>query len=226
MSELALALLGLTPGTIALVWQIWRYLQERSRRPELSVHLDPILARGGPPIIKVGKADCAFFRLAIHNKTGREAARDVAVSIEDFRDKHGAPLEALSAIDGMWLAWSDTELTNPRAERQTRQIPPGSERRIDFIHLNGKIADRAIIDVRPQPAEGDYRNRFFGLRFSVRIVVTGENIEPAKFAIDVAYDGTPWDGQRSSAADRIQISEPRASGSREAQTNQLSHSGA
>jgi hypothetical protein len=109
----------------------YRERRARERRPSLTLVPDPVHGEiGGPIKIKVGKFECAFLRLVVRAEPDKDPAVGVYVRLDRVRVENGSPPPGLPAVTGMWLAWSDVGIVNPRAEKMTTTIPGGSEARL------------------------------------------------------------------------------------------------
>jgi hypothetical protein len=160
---------------------------------------------GGPQLIPVGSHQCAFYRLHLRNQAGHDPARDVHVSLASLHGKNGE-FELLGNLENQWLAWSNTELTNPNAERQTTVIDPGGVGTLDFVHLNQSTPGFMIIDIRPQPAGVVKPNFFRKAELTVDLVVSGQNFDPITYSIKIRHDGREWDWSKEGARSRLQLS--------------------
>jgi hypothetical protein len=203
---------GAVPGLLALGWQGWLWRAKNQRKPELSLLLDTPPGEE-PPVIAVADAPCAFYRLLIRNDEGKDTAKGVTVQIEGISGAGGETDGQLSTIKRMHLAWSNSELTNARAEKPPpADIPPGPGQLFDLVHLNSKHSRRAIVDVRPQPVRGDHRNRFADASVAIDLAISGENIDPQRYRVTVTHrhevDGQAWDGSPTTVRPHLTLTQP------------------
>jgi hypothetical protein len=197
--SIALALLGGVGG--ALILEGYKQWTSRRRRPELTIVPDPLVLEHGLMKIKVKKRECAYLRLLVNAAPGKDPATGVHVRIDRVRVLDGEAPPGIQAITGMWLAWADVALVNPRAEKQVTTIPGGSSARLDLVHLNQRMARDAILDVRPQP--GDHRNYLRAVEIALDISLTADNAAPRTYTISLRRDGREWSGWDESAEGHI-----------------------
>jgi hypothetical protein len=168
-------------------------------RPELTLAPDP----DGPASKKVGRFECAYFRLRVLNELGHARATDLHVDIEEVGFRDGRDLGPVSGLRGMWLAWADRQLRNPNAEREREALGPGSALLLDLVHLNQSVNGKMILDVRPQPVG---RPNYIGAaELTLRLVIHSAEADPRRFLVDISYDGHRWAGWEEPAEGHLRV---------------------
>jgi hypothetical protein len=180
--------------------------RDEARTPSLSLELDSE-GSGRPTAKKVGPNECAYFRLRVRNAVGRGRATDVHVEIEAVRFHDGKELDAVTGLRGMWFAWADRQLTNPRAERERETVGTGSAVLLDLVHLNASVKGKMILDVRPQPIGKP--NHIAATELTLTLAIHSAESEPTRFAVDIDYDGHRWTGWDDPAERHLQVSNLR-----------------
>ena len=190
-----LGLVGGVGGTV--LGEIFRLRRAAKEAPELYLddvrELTPALVAGNPT---------AYARLDVGNVHGN-GATGVTVRIERVDAPSPEHAEQLTFLAGWQLAWANEDRGNPNVPPQPKSVAAGDRRRVDLAHLNATVPGQAIIDVRPQP--NNKLNYLGAGLFTFEIVVSGDNARARRYAVVVAHDGQPWDGDHATAVDRLQI---------------------
>jgi hypothetical protein len=161
----------------------------------------------------------AYVRLPLLNH-GRTPAERVEVVVESMSDltpeEVRGPRATLGrqspeAVAGRVLKWADRD-------EPTVDIPPGTYRRFDLVHI---IDDEPVVTlsgVRQQPLRLSLaresrsgRHVFSATHFVLRLTVAGSNFRPRHFDIEIGYAGR-WDAGSNtwpSVQKALRISRPR-----------------
>ena len=186
-----------------MLGEFLRLRRAAREEPKLSVELVGDLAPA-----RVGKNPGAYARLDIGNDRRSNAATGVSLRIERVRGGSADDSEKLSFLEGWQLAWANEDRGNPNVPPAPKSVPPGDVRRIDLAHLNSAVHGEVIVDVRPQP--NNHLNYLGSGRFTLELVVSGDNARARHYAVDVVHDGEAWDGEHTSATDRLRVENLRA----------------
>lgn len=176
---------------------------ERKRRPRLSIRpFDP--TQGDGTVIDTDPSDAsAWARIRIANAPGRDAAREVEVVLERIEPIHTeAERRAwlgckgdLAVLSGNPLKWAD------RARTITLDIPSGSVRRFDLLHIRtcspnrrlpgGSLAVPMRLALQEVPEQGQHL--LSDLAYRAAISVTARNCEPLMENVVIKFGGM-WIG--------------------------------
>ena len=172
------------------------------RKPRLSLALVDGLSGG-----LIAGHRGAYARLDVRNAKRRDGAVNVTVRIQHVRAHAADDTRDLDALQRWQLAWANEDRGNPNVPPEPKPVPGGDTRGIDLAHINSKVPGALIVDVRPQPERGNHFNRLGAGTYTFELVVSGDNARARRYAVDLAYDGEPWDGGTDTAADRLRLLE-------------------
>jgi len=196
LAGIAVGLVGGVGGTI--LTELFRLRRATREEPKLSLEVVAGLAAA-----RVGNNPCAYARLSVSNDRRSTGATGVSVRIERVFGGPAEDAENLNFLGGWQLAWANDDRGDPNVPPAPKAVPPGDSRRIDLAHLNASAVGRAIVDVRPQP--NNHLNYLGAGRFTFDVVISGVNAPARRYALDLVHDGEAWNGEHSSAGDRLHI---------------------
>jgi hypothetical protein len=182
------------------------------RRPKLDLRFDDT----GNDLVVIGTAegtDVAHVRLRVVNGPGKDTADDVVAMVTEVRRletferaiKEATPVE-------LPLAWTGS---NPPLT--VAAVHPGSERRIDLLHVDwpGRAesdiarswseAMPAQLDLHPKPLGG--RDKLEPGSYEISVEVRARNSDAICYDIPVSWDGK-WTG-KADMWDHLRIGSPR-----------------
>ncbi|HMI81316.1 MAG TPA: hypothetical protein VK480_05965 [Solirubrobacterales bacterium] len=171
------------------------------KRPRLSLVVTEHLY-----VTRVGGNPAAFARLEVRNAPGKEAATGVTVRIEGVASESEDHRESLKFLESWQLAWANDDRGNTNVPPKAKVIASDSSLKVDLAHLNTVAPGLLIVDIRPQPEEGNYMNRLGPGTFQFELVVGGDNASARRFRIALVHDGQPWDGAADTAVERVRLS--------------------
>jgi hypothetical protein len=193
--SIGIGLVGGIGGTLLTQASAWR--QRKVKVPKLE-----LAAVDGLPIATVASHPAAYARLEVTNDPKSDGANEVVVRIERVE---GAPDDRAHFLGASWqLAWANEDRGNPNVPPTPKSVGPGNPRTIDLAHLNRKVPGKIIVDIRPQPGDNKL-NRLGEGRYVFHLVVGGENAPARRYAVELVHDGVPWDGERTTAMERLKI---------------------
>jgi hypothetical protein len=159
-------------------------VQERRKRPRLSLSVDPV-SMG----VEIHSGDAEILSLRIHNEKGRDTAREVEVFVTVFGQDGDI---FLMAGEEVALNWDDP--LGDGGGRSTATVPAGSSRRVSFAVLQHLAAvdeqgraDWAYLAVYP-PNKVTHATLREGVPYAVTISVTGANFDALSYRGAVAFE--------------------------------------
>jgi hypothetical protein len=103
------------------------------------------------------------------------------ISVE--RDGAAEEDAALRALRNLPLAWSGTDVRDPHAEGEPRDIPGGQPWQVDLVHVNELFPDELRLDSRPRmPGDPQWLN---APTAHVELAVVGSNARTRRYTITV-----------------------------------------
>jgi hypothetical protein len=201
VAGVALGLVGGVGGTVLA--EIFRRRGAAREEPKLRLELVTGLAPA-----RVANNATAYARLDIGNDRRSNAASGVSVRIARVSGGSSEDEEKLEFLAGWQLAWANEDRGDPNVPPEPKTVPPGDKRRVDLAHLNSVVSGEVIVDVRPQP--NNHMNYLGPGSFTLELVVSGDNARASRYEVDLVRDGKAWDGEHTSAADRVRVENLRA----------------
>jgi hypothetical protein len=174
----------------AAVWV--SIVQPRWRRPELSVPKPKLHRELVTADLNTG-IPSAWVRVAVHAKSGRDAAEEVEVSILEVRQ--GRPDGTFAASDqdpmlaGLPLALSSSQ------GKSSANVPAGGFRIFDVASTYEKQeAGRVplVVEVAQYAKPADKRNELYWDEVEIDLAITAKNADSRRYRIRIAFDGQ-WD---------------------------------
>jgi len=187
------AFLGPSLALAAIVLSELRYRQLQSRRPRLTLSMDPAPAPGDPfrsdyydfVEVTAGLGTSRHVRLRVGNLLGKATAKDVQVLASTPPRAAGQR----PGLDTRALVWSSAE---PKEGHTTVavSIPAGVERHVElaFIEQTPGNVD-AKLWVHPEPEGGGHRIDD-GERVEVHLIVCAEDLDAEAYTVTLERAGT------------------------------------
>jgi hypothetical protein len=200
-------------GTLAAVgYALFRDLiVTPRRRPKLELQFD----RTGNDQVVVGReggSEAAQVRLRVGNQKGRDTADDVVVMVSELRRLDAGPTEGETRPIGLPLTWSGSS-----PPMTVGSVHPGSERRVDLLHVDWPGGDETEItrawsdavqvelDLTPKPPGG--RDVLESGAYEISVEIRARNADAIRYAIPVTWDGE-WSG-KAAMWDHLLVEPPR-----------------
>jgi hypothetical protein len=198
--------IGAVGTALAVILALWlQWLRVWLRRPALVLEFDG--KRDRADIRHADGYASHWVRPRVRNRPGRDSADDVEVMLARVRLLDEAPGSRSERpeelLEGLALKWS--ELTSTKVS-----MPPGTARRIDFVHVDNtrvekspdgveEHLERAPIrfDVCPLPAAKYHRA--FGQAYEVTLALTARDTDAVYYMTHLSYDGVLRDEPRAMA---------------------------
>jgi hypothetical protein len=198
--------IGAVGTALAVILALWlQWLRVWLRRPALVLDFD--VERDRADIRHADGYASHWVRPRVRNRPRRNSADDVELMLARVRlvdpaaeSRSERPEELL---EGLPLKWSEVESTKV-------SIPPGTARRIDFVHVDNTRAERNAegveerlerapirFDVHPLPAAKYHRA--FGHAYEVTLALTARDTDAVFYVTRVSYDGVLRDEPRAMA---------------------------
>ena len=182
------------------------------RRPRLELCFDPT---GSDRVVigREGGSEAAQVRLRVANQKGRDTADDVVVMVSELRllDDSEQTTGETRPI-GLPLTWAGSS-----PPMSVASVHPGSERRVDLLHVDWPAGDESEIprawpkavqvelDLTPKPAGG--RDVLESGAYEISVEIRARNADAIRYAIPVRWDGN-WSG-KAAMWDHLLVEQPR-----------------
>jgi hypothetical protein len=198
--------IGAVGTALAVILALWlQWLRVWLRRPALVLEFDG--KRDRADIRHADGYASHWVRPRVRNRPGRDSADDVEVMLARVRlldEAAGSRSERPEELlEGLALKWS--ELTSTKVS-----MPPGTARRIDFVHVDNTRVERSAdgaeerlerapirFDVCPLPAAKYHRA--FGQAYEVTLALTARDTDAVYYVTHVSYDGVLREQPRAMA---------------------------